>query len=478
VDAERPPREDHSLQCGDRDQCREHPQDGLGRGGPQAQQHIGDDRLGSFGDAADEVERTVVVECAASSFGQRRPGEEGRAGDVVGGQERHRRQASVGLRIRDAEHEPGVHGEVRGDIDERATVRRTGAARDDTVEPVEQPVRQPQTERDVAKVGGDRDARTEADRETGSGHGPGSQPGARGAIPQRAQRSIRHRPEPSIEHADHTSRRRTGVPLGLVPALTVLILLFGGALVGLVLGSLRPGAITGGNLGIGDWRALLTDADFHAAFRFTIIVAIASTAISAFVAVAAAGALQHRAPWLRGALASAVPLPHLVAASLAVTWLAPGGLAERLVAVLPVQVVGDSRGAGIVLVYVYKEAPFLALLVLAAWDQHTRDLEEAARSLGAGRVARLRDAILPRIAAPLLAGSLVVAAFTLGATEVPLLVGPTEPDTIATYSLTTIRIDGPVARAQASAALVVVSAMSMSLGLVAAMLHRRRRAER
>jgi putative spermidine/putrescine transport system permease protein len=478
VDAERSPREDHSLQRGDSDQHGEHPQDGLGRGGPHAQQHIGDDRLASFGDAADEVERAVVVERAGSSFGQRRPGEESRTRDVVGGQEGHRRQAGVGLRIRDAEHEPGIHGEVRGDVDERATVRRARAARDDTVETVEQPVRQPQTERDVTKVGGDRDTRGDTEREAGSGDGLGSQPGAGRAIPQRAQRTIRRRPEPSIEHVDQTSRRRTGVPLGLVPALTVLILLFGGALVGLVLGSLRPGAITGGSLGTGDWHTILTDADFHAAVRFTVIVAIASTAISAFVAVAAAAALQHRAPWLRGALASAVPVPHLVAASLAVTWLAPGGLAERLVGVLPVQVIGDSRGAGIVLVYVYKEAPFLALLVLAAWDQHTRDLEEVARSLGAGRVARLRDAVLPRIAAPLLAGALVVGAFTLGATEVPLLVGPTEPDTIATYSLTTIRIDGPVARAQASAALVVVSAMSMSLGLVAAMLHRRNRARR
>jgi putative spermidine/putrescine transport system permease protein len=478
VDAERSPRKDHPLQRRDRDQYGEHPENRFGRGGPDAQEHVGDDRLGSFGDATDEVQRSVVVERAGVPLGQRGPGEERRARDVVGGQERHRGQTSVGLRIRDAEHEPGIHREVRGDVDERATVRRTGGARDHTVEPVEQPVRQPQTERDVAKVGGDRDACADAEREAGSGDGLGSQPGVRGAIPQRTQRRVRHGPEPSIEHADQRFRRRSGVPLGLVPALMVLILLFGGALVGLVLGSVRPGAITGGSLGIGDWRTLLTDAHFHNAVRFTLIVAIASTAFSALVAVAAAAALQHRAPWLRGALASAVPLPHLVAASLAITWLAPGGLAERLVGVLPVQVIGDSRGVGIVLVYVYKEAPFLALLVLAAWDQHTRDLEEVARSLGARRFARWRDAVLPRIAAPLLAGSLVVAAFTLGATEVPLLVGPTEPDTIATYSLTTIRVDGPVARAQASAALVIVSAMSVSLGLLAAMLHRRKRARR
>jgi putative spermidine/putrescine transport system permease protein len=171
-------------------------------------------------------------------------------------------------------------------------------------------------------------------------------------------------------------------------------------------------------------------------------------------------------------------MPHVVAASLAVTWLAPGGLAERVVGTLPFRLIGDSHGLGIIAVYIFKEAPFLTLLVLAAWDQHTRDLEEAAATLGAGRWARVRDAVLPRIAPPLVVGALIVAAFTLGATEVPLLVGPTRPDTVATYALTVVQVDGPAARARATAALVIVTAITLTLGALAAIIRRRRTAAR
>jgi putative spermidine/putrescine transport system permease protein len=478
VDAERPPRERHALQRGETDHAGEHPQDPRRRARPNAQQRVGDDGLETLCDAADEVQRAVVLDRTRPALGQRRPREERRAGDVVGAEDRGRREAGVGLRERDTHQETRVHGEVGDDVDERAPLRRRGGAGDHPVQAVEHTVREPEPERDVAEAGPDGDAGADADDHAGRSHGVGSNAGLGRARPDRAKRAIRRRAKPSIEHDGQTPDRRAGIPLGLLPALTALILLLGGALVGLLFDSLRPGALRGGSFGVGDWRAILSDPAFHAALRFTVLVAVASTAVSAVLAVAVGATLQGRAGWLRGAVASAVPMPHLVAASLAVTWLAPGGLAERLAGVLPVQLVGDSHGLGIVAVYVYKEAPFLALLVLAAWDQHTRDLEEVARSLGAGRIARLRDAVLPRIGPPLLAGSLVVAAFTLGASEVPLLVGPTHPDTIATYSLTTVRIDGPVARAQGTAALVIVSAMSMTLGIAAALVQRRRRVRR
>ena len=101
---------------------------------------------------------------------------------------------------------------------------------------------------------------------------------------------------------------------------------------------------------------------------------------------------------------------------------------------LPLTIVGDRHGLGIIVVYTFKETPFLVLLVLASWDQHTRDLQEAAAALGADPLRPFRDIVLARVAGAVGRGALVVAAFTLGATEVPLLVGPTRPDTIATYA--------------------------------------------
>jgi putative spermidine/putrescine transport system permease protein len=259
----------------------------------------------------------------------------------------------------------------------------------------------------------------------------------------------------------------------VLPALTVVMVLFGGAIVGLVFDSLRPGRIIGAPIDIGAWRTIVTDGHFHDAIAFTIVVAGVSTIISVILALSLGASLQGRPAWLRAAMASAVPMPHLVAASLAVTWLAPGGLAERIIGTLPFTIVGDRHGVGVIVVYTFKETPFLLMLVLASWDQHTRDAQEAAACLGANPWQSFRDIVMARLAGPLSAGALVVAAFTLGATEVPLLVGPTRPDTVATYALTTVRTNGPAARADAAAALLVVTAMTMVLGAVATLTQRR-----
>ena len=43
----------------------------------------------------------------------------------------------------------------------------------------------------------------------------------------------------------------------------------------------------------------------------------------------------------------------------------------------------------------------------------------------------------------------------IGAVEVPLLVGPSTRDTVGTYALDVVRINGPAGRAEAAAAEVV-----------------------
>ena len=384
-------------------------------------------------------------------------------------------EARVGMRVRDTDDEPGIDREVGDNVDEAAAIGRSHQSRHGTVESIGDAVREPQDQGDPPLVERDRHARAGAKGETNQSDRVGAHLVLDQTTGYGTQRPIEPGPQPTIQHR-YLAPVPRDIPLALLPALLTLIVLFGGAIVGLVLGSLRPGAVTGGSLGLADWRNTLDDAAFHNALAFTAYVAVASTLTAAILAVAGAAALQHRPTWIRGALASAIPMPHLVAASLAVTWLAPGGIAERLLGPLPVRVVGDAHGLGIIAVYVFKETPFLLLLVLAAWDQHTRDLDEAAAVLGARPSTRIRDIVLPRIAPSLAAGALVVAAFTRGATEIPLLIGPTKPDTIATYALTTINIDGPAARARATAALVVVTAITLSLGTIAAIVPRRRSA--
>jgi len=152
--------------------------------------------------------------------------------------------------------------------------------------------------------------------------------------------------------------------------------------------------------------------------------------------------------------------------------LAPGGLVERVLGALPLTLVRDRSGLGIVLVYLYKEAPFLALLALAAMGQGHRERDEACAALGASPWQRLRWVTWPTIRGPLVVGSIVVFAYVLGAFEVPLALGPSYPSTLAEYAYDATRGDLISGQGTAAATLLLTSLASMLLAVLAVRLAR------
>jgi putative spermidine/putrescine transport system permease protein len=270
------------------------------------------------------------------------------------------------------------------------------------------------------------------------------------------------------------TRARALAPL--VPALAVVLVLWGAGMVGAVRTSLGVSRLRGwSSADLDAFRALLDDPAFWDALAFTLRVATVATVVSAVLAVALAAALRRHGTVVRALAAFPVPVPHLVVAVLAVLWLGPGGIADRLLGGLPLDVVRDPAGLGIVLVYVIKETPFLALLVLSAWGPDVAAREEAAAVLGARPLQRLRWVVWPAIRAPLITGAAVVAAFVIGAFEVPLAIGPTSPQTLSELALSATRTASLDGRAVAAAALLVASALAVLVaGVAAATLWRRR----
>jgi putative spermidine/putrescine transport system permease protein len=257
--------------------------------------------------------------------------------------------------------------------------------------------------------------------------------------------------------------------LALTPAMAV-VALWGAGMVGAVrqsLGVTRIGGWSGA--GFDAWRLLLDDPIFWESLRFTLRIAVVSTVISAALALALAAALRRHGALTRIAASLPVPMPHLVAAVLGVLWLGPGGIADRLLGGLPIDLVRDEGGLGVVLVYVYKETPFLALLVLASWGPAVAAREEAAALMGAGPLRRLRWVVWPAVRAPLITGSALVGAFVIGAFEVPLVIGPTAPETLSEFALNSIQSATTDGRARGAAALVVAALMAILAGIVAAL---------
>lgn len=248
--------------------------------------------------------------------------------------------------------------------------------------------------------------------------------------------------------------------LAVAPAVVVVVVLFGGALAGAVRTSLQP---LGEPVSLDVWRRLFADPSFTESLWFTLRITVAATALSAVAGLGLALALRGRGGLARTLATLPVPVPHLLVASTAVLWLAPGGLADRLLGGLPLHLVRDEHGLGIVLVYGYKEAPFLALLLLAGLGRGVAEREEAAAACGAGPGQRLRWVVWPAIRAPLALGCLVVAAFVLGAFEVPLLVGPSSPTTLAEHAREATQGDLITGESTAAATLLMTAAAAIAL---------------
>jgi putative spermidine/putrescine transport system permease protein len=248
----------------------------------------------------------------------------------------------------------------------------------------------------------------------------------------------------------------------------VVAVLFAGGLVGAIRSSLGVSAASGwGSADLDAYRSLFDDPAFAESVWFTLRIAAISTAVSAALALLIAAALRRRGAVLRGLAALPVPIPHLIVAVLAVLWLGPAGIADRLLGGLPFDVVRDRAGVGVILVYVYKEAPFIALLVLAAWTPALEARLEAAAVHGATAWQRLRWVVWPAVRGPLVTGAVIVAAFVLGAFEVPLAIGPTSPQTLPELALEATRTAELGGRSIANAALVLTSLATIVLAVIA-----------
>ena len=223
----------------------------------------------------------------------------------------------------------------------------------------------------------------------------------------------------------------------LMPAILVVGLFFGaGVVLGAVqaMGYLPSAGMTG--LTFSHIANAVTDSDFTWSLSFTLYISTVSTAAAAIIATFLAVALDTLSGRSRTlALLIQIPLsvPHLVVAVAMVFLLAPSGWFSRLGSFLGIIgsvdqfpiLVNDDWGIGIMAVYVWKEVPFIGLMVLAALKQGCADFIQAGKTLKAGPVQRFRHILFPMISPSLWAACLIVFAYTFGAFEVPYLLGRT-----------------------------------------------------
>jgi len=267
-------------------------------------------------------------------------------------------------------------------------------------------------------------------------------------------------------------REVRGAVLALLPVLALLAFLFGGGLGIAVAQSAGFFAPAGENaFTLRHYSALFHDPEIRASILVTFIWAGAASAISMVLGVALALVLEGtvRGSRLIGVLLQApIAIPHLAMAILALHVVGQSGLVSRVAFAMGLirvpaefpEIFHDRYGAGILLTYVLKETPFVALVALAMLRRAGDEYTAVAATLGATRWQQFRYVTLPMIAPPVISATLIVFAFLFGSFEVPLLLGRTYPAMLGVLAQRRFMSDDLADRPDAIAAGVLMSVIS------------------
>ena len=267
-------------------------------------------------------------------------------------------------------------------------------------------------------------------------------------------------------------------PLMVLPAVALVVLLFfGGLVVGFSQSLGYFPAIGSFDLTLRYYGDVLTDNTFFESLWQTFRLALLSTVMSSVLAIALALVLRNTfkgSRFFTFMFQLSIPIPHLVAAAGIVLLVSQSGILARGAYALglidaprnfPVMVF-DRPGTAIQLTYLWKEVPFIGIVVLAILQGVGPQYEEIARTLGANAWQRFRYVLLPLILPGVLSTSIIVFAYVFASYEIPLLLGVRHRTTLPVLAFQSYQDPDLSLRPQAMAMSIILTLIAIVLLIV------------
>ena len=195
-----------------------------------------------------------------------------------------------------------------------------------------------------------------------------------------------------------------------------------------------------------DGQGRPTLGNFYKAFEFytrdiifTVVIVSLSSALIAVAAIAIGGYLvlgsnPRAVTILRWLYRWPLFVPFIVAGQCMRTFLAKNGLMNNFFVTIglldPSQTVGFLDWSGIVITFVWKQTPFVTLLVSGAMASLDRSTIDAARNLGASRLRILFEIVVPQVKATLVVGLILSFVTMLSVLSVPVMISGESPTLI------------------------------------------------
>jgi putative spermidine/putrescine transport system permease protein len=262
--------------------------------------------------------------------------------------------------------------------------------------------------------------------------------------------------------------RRRGTWMLVLPGLGFLVLLFAAPLLMGLLGSVGIGAGQDGPT-LDHYAQFLHRRTLQVGLLMSIYYGLAPLPVTLVLAIGLA--LLMRRPFRGSTLFSGLyklpmAVPGLIVALIVMTLAERGGLLDRLAAPLGLalpRLVRDPWGVGVIMATVWKQLPFMTLVITGAFASIPQDVIDASRSLGAGRWSTLLRVELPLAMPGISAAVLLTFIGTMGAYAIPDLLGPAIPRPLAVHMLSEFG-DGHPGLMNAIGVVLSVFAMAVLLG--------------
>jgi len=191
---------------------------------------------------------------------------------------------------------------------------------------------------------------------------------------------------------------------------------------------------------------------------FTVVIVLASCFFTGLAAIIIAGTLtlgenRYIVGTLKALYRWPLFIPFIVAAQCMRTFLAKNGLMNNSFVSLglmePLQAVSYLDWRGIIATFVWKQTPFVALLLAGALASLDRATLEAGRNLGASRMRVLVELALPQVMPQLLVALVLSFVTMLSVLSVPMMVAGSQPTMLTVDMAFRINAYGDYATANA-----------------------------
>jgi len=225
-------------------------------------------------------------------------------------------------------------------------------------------------------------------------------------------------------------------------------------------------------ISLAHYRQALTDPRFFSSLQYTFYIALTSSVLSVILGVFAAFLIHKTQSGNKLSYTFfrvPVIIPHIVAIIMIYHIFFQTGIVSRFAYSLGLigspndfpLLIYDRGGAGILLVYLYKQIPFVALMVFSISRNLDKKYFQIAENLGATPFQIMYRITLPLLAPTILSAFLITFAFGFGAFEVPYLLSSPARHTLPVLAFIEYRSPSLTDRPAAMAINVIISAMSL-----------------